>query len=98
MIHKKMKKKYMFLMIGIMLIAMVFLFMILGESTASAMITGPMILIMVVMVGIYLLVMFVLMKPKKGHIVHKRSCINCRKPILHGDVICPSCGYENNIM
>ena len=93
-----MRKKYLILMIGIMLIAMVFLFMILGESAASAMVTGFMVLIMIVMVGIYLLAMFFLMKPKKGHLVHKRTCENCGKPIMHGDVICSSCGYENKMM
>ncbi len=98
MIHKNMRKKYMVLMIGIMLIVMVILFMILGESTTSAMVTGFMVLIMIVMIGIYLLAMFVLMKPKKGHIVHKRTCENCGKLIMHGDVICPYCGYENEMM
>jgi Ca2+/H+ antiporter len=98
MIHKNMRKKYMVLMIGIMLFAMVILFMILGESAASAMVTGFMVLIMIVMIGIYLLAMFVLMKPKKGHHIHKMTCENCGKPIMHGDVICPSCGYENKMM
>jgi hypothetical protein len=65
-----MKKKFLILMIGIMLIAMPFLFMILGENTASAMIASTMILIMAIMVGIYLLAMFFLMKNKKGSDMH----------------------------
>ena len=97
LIHKNMRKKYMLLMISIMLIAMVFLFMILGESAASAMVTGFMVLIMIVMIGIYLLAMFVLMKPKKGQHIHKMGCANCGKNLPPGTLICPSCGYENKM-
>jgi rRNA maturation endonuclease Nob1 len=97
MIHKNMGKKYAFLMIGIMLIVMVSLFMILGESAAGAMVTGYMILFMVAMMGIYFLAMFLLMKSKKGGHHHKMKCVKCGEELSPGNLICPSCGHENKM-
>ena len=96
MIHKNMGKKYAVLMIGIMLVVMIPLFMILGESAAGGMVTGLMVLIMAAIMGVYFLVMFVLMKPKKGH-HHKMNCVNCGKELSPGELKCPSCGHENKM-
>jgi rRNA maturation endonuclease Nob1 len=97
MIHKNMGKKYIILMIGIMLIVMVSLFMILGESAAGSMVTGYMILFMAAMMGIYFLAMFFLMKSKKGGHHHKMNCIKCGNEISPANLICPNCGYENTM-
>jgi hypothetical protein len=84
-------------MIGIMLIAMISLFIFLGESTTWSMLVGPMLLIMVLMIAFYLLAMLILMKPKKKHHVHIMSCENCGKSLPHGILICPNCGHENRM-
>jgi hypothetical protein len=97
MIHKNMQKKYMMLMIGIMLIAMLFFFIILGEDAATSMLAGPMILVMVLMIAFYLLAMLILMKPKKGHHIHKMICVKCGKELSPGNLICPFCGHENDM-
>ncbi len=97
MIHKNMTKKYLVLMIGIMLIAMLSFFIFLGESAAGSMLVGPMILVMVLMIAFYLLAMLILMKPKKGHRHHRMNCAKCGKELSQGNLICPSCGYENKM-
>jgi hypothetical protein len=93
-----MGKKYVILMIGIMLVVMVSLFMVLGYGAANAMVTGYMILIMGAIMAISLLVMFVLMKSKKGHHHHKMNCVKCGEGLPPGSLICPSCGYENKMV
>jgi predicted RNA-binding Zn-ribbon protein involved in translation (DUF1610 family) len=97
MIHKNMGKKYMILMVGIMLIVMVSLFVILGENVVGSMVTGYMVLFMGVMLGVYIFVMFILMKPKKGHHHHKMNCVECGEKLSSGNLVCPSCGHENKM-
>ncbi len=97
MIHKNMGRKYMILMIGVMLIVMVFLFMILGESAAGSMVTGYMIVFMGVMLGVYLLTMFILMRSRKGHHHHRMNCVKCGSELVPGNLTCPKCGYENSM-
>lgn len=97
MIHKNMGKKYMILMIGIMLIVMVSLFMILGESAAGSMVTGYMILFMAAMMCIYFLAMFLLMRSKEEHHHHRMNCVECGKELPPGNLVCPNCGHENKM-
>jgi hypothetical protein len=92
-----MARKYIILMIGIMLIAMLSLFIFLGESTATSMLAGPMILIMVLMIAFYLLAMLMIMRPKKKYHVRLMTCNNCGKILPQDTIICPSCGYENKM-
>jgi hypothetical protein len=97
MIHKNMGRKYMILMVGIMLIVMVSLFMILGESAAGSMVTGYMIIFMGVMLGVYLLAMILLMRSRNGRHHHKMKCVKCGEELNPGNLVCPNCGYENTM-
>ncbi len=97
MIHKNIGRKYMILMIGTMLIVMVSLYMILGENVAGSMVTGYMILFMGIMLGAYLLAMFLLVRTKKNHQHHMINCVKCGTELLPGNLICPECGYEKSM-